>query len=598
MLSFFKIEANRGDVMGFQVDSTDFKSGKVPVKGLLAVVAVGLVAAALAFALTSVFDLKLTFKTIVSALVAIASFIGIIANLEDFLSLIERFTGVELRPKAKSRQVEAPKAKRLRVLAVMPRPLDAPMLMHLADPEKFIGKFQKIKAPADIDFVRPPTFDEFHTKLKNGYDIVHFDGHGSPKTLYFETEDCLKSEIPVKKFAEALKSVSGRRPKLIVLSACEAAGGRKSFAERLHKLTKASVVGFAKRVTIEETSAFSERLYEELGSGKILGEAFDSAVDALREKYPDAAKAARLFGKRSLRLVKPGSKGEVRVEAVEQFGQIFRPKYLKRFVGVFTGDPKRPGRMDMLHTAIRKSINRLEAQNIVLFHGDGGFGKTTLAYEAVRRLAPRFGGGVFWFHGAGKQKIELESFLISTFGTHPELKNKLPSFPSIAPTPQDLSELRTPQQRLTHSQRLEAIVREFLDRMSQQRKRVLVFADGLDYASKEVWNFLLTLPERCFVIATCRKLTDEAQGVPTAILVKEMLPEESLLMLTLHLENERSMSQEDRLRLGEIAELTYGMPLVIFFAAKDVSKKGINRLVKRLLLWYILSLANLLFCNL
>gem|GEM_PF-5167100 len=286
------------------------RPGKASITGLLLAAVAGILLAVMVFALTSALDVKFTAKAILSALVGVGSFIWFISNLEDFLSFIERITGIDLKPEPKpesrSARSEKPKEERLRVLTVMPRPLDAENLWNLADPEKIVEMFQKINAPVDIDFVRPPTFENFRTKLKNGYDVVHFDGHGSRKAILFEKDDGLQVEIPVKKFAEAVKSAE-KRPKLIVLSACETAKGRRPFARRLHEKTKAAVIGFSKEVDLVETGIFSERLYEELGSGRTLGEAFDSAVDALRAEHSDTAKGAKLFGDRLLRLVKPGS---------------------------------------------------------------------------------------------------------------------------------------------------------------------------------------------------------------------------------------------------------------------------------------------------
>jgi hypothetical protein len=66
-----------------------------------------------------------------------------------------------------------------RVLVIVSRPLDLPDLPNLADQWALQNGLRRVQAPAFLKMLRPPTVEGLRSEILNGYDIVHFDGHGA-----------------------------------------------------------------------------------------------------------------------------------------------------------------------------------------------------------------------------------------------------------------------------------------------------------------------------------------------------------------------------------------------------------------------------------
>lgn len=73
---------------------------------------------------------------------------------------------------------EVAASKTLRILVIVSRPLDLPDLPNLADQWALQAGLRRVQAPAYLKMLRPPTVEGLRTEILNGYDIVHFDGHG------------------------------------------------------------------------------------------------------------------------------------------------------------------------------------------------------------------------------------------------------------------------------------------------------------------------------------------------------------------------------------------------------------------------------------
>ena len=69
--------------------------------------------------------------------------------------------------------------KNIRILVIVSRPLDLPDLPNLADQWSLQSGLRRVQAPAYLKMLRPPAMEELRTEILNGYDIVHFDGHGA-----------------------------------------------------------------------------------------------------------------------------------------------------------------------------------------------------------------------------------------------------------------------------------------------------------------------------------------------------------------------------------------------------------------------------------
>ena len=75
----------------------------------------------------------------------------------------------------KSRSQEAA----FRVLVVVSRPLDQKELPTIADQWALVNGLATVKTPAYLHILRPPTIERLRNEILNGYEILHFDGHGS-----------------------------------------------------------------------------------------------------------------------------------------------------------------------------------------------------------------------------------------------------------------------------------------------------------------------------------------------------------------------------------------------------------------------------------
>ncbi|WP_394356926.1 tetratricopeptide repeat protein [Candidatus Methanocrinis natronophilus] len=306
-----------------------------------------------------------------------------------------------------------------------------------------------MKTPAKLDFLRPPTIEHLRTEILGGYDVVHFDGHGSfgrrcpncsglnpPESnicgrcsasledeeaggyLAFEGEDGTVDSLAAEDLARMINAVPGRPTKLVILSACESAkGGEASLLAVLRREGVPAVLGMKEPVPVELTVALSRPLYAFLGAGLEIGEAFCQALSSISklsqsEPGTPAPDIPVLEGEGTrARIVDRPMRGEVVVGRERIFGV---PEY--DFVGEFIrGDPPR-GRKGLLARTVRAL---LAGERLVVLTGQGGIGKSVLGAEAARRIAWRYPGGVFWRSGADIENLGLNELLdgfVNVFG--------------------------------------------------------------------------------------------------------------------------------------------------------------------------------------
>ncbi|MDF0593777.1 tetratricopeptide repeat protein [Methanotrichaceae archaeon M04Ac] len=336
-----------------------------------------------------------------------------------------------------------------RVLVIISRPLDESELPNIADQWALYSGLSAVKTPARLDFLRPPTIEQLRTEILGGYDVVHFDGHGSfgrrcpscsglnpPEGkkcgrcnavleyeeaggyLAFEGEDGTVDSLAAEDLAGMINAVPGRPTKLVILSACESAkGGDASLLAVLTREGVPAVMGMREPVPVELTVALSRPLYAYLGAGNNIKEAFDQARPSLAklpksEEGTPAEEIPILEGDGTgARIVDRPMRGEVVVERERIFGV---PEY--DFVGEFIrGDPPR-GRKGLLARTVR-ALNG--GERLVVLTGQGGIGKSVLGAEAARRIAWRYPGGVFWRSGAEIENMSLNELLdafVNVFG--------------------------------------------------------------------------------------------------------------------------------------------------------------------------------------
>ena len=74
---------------------------------------------------------------------------------------------------------DSPTPQGFLVLVIVSRPLDLQDLPNIADQWSLLGGLRRVNAPAYLKILRPPTVEGLRAEILSGYDIVHFDGHGS-----------------------------------------------------------------------------------------------------------------------------------------------------------------------------------------------------------------------------------------------------------------------------------------------------------------------------------------------------------------------------------------------------------------------------------
>ena len=282
-----------------------------------------------------------------------------------------------------------------RVLTLIARPLDSRELPDIAEARALAEGLASVRAPVYLGFVRPPTPDQLRARLQEGWDVFHFDGHGTAEgggALALEDEDGLEARLPARDLADLLRRCIC--PRLLILSACQSAGGDgHGLAGHLLRETGAgAVIGFRETVSVETTREFLRPLYAALGAGRTVREAVEAARAALPEEERDLPV---LLGERADEpLAPPGRRGEPVIERAPLYGV---PAYAEfRFYGDYLpGDP--PGRKWLLAGLLRAMR---QGERFVVLAGPGGIGKSALAALAAERLVGRFPGGVFWTDGA------------------------------------------------------------------------------------------------------------------------------------------------------------------------------------------------------
>ena len=184
---------------------------------------------------------------------------------------------------------EDPAPPKIRILVIVSRPLDLYDLPNLADQWALQSSLRRVQAPAYLKMLRPTTVECLRTEILNGYDIVHFDGHGAfgrrcpncgslnepaekkcgrcdclledqKASGYFalEREDGLLDALAAEELAEIVISLPESAPKLVFLSACESAkGGEASLQSALLNSGVPAILGMNESVSLTATMALA-----------------------------------------------------------------------------------------------------------------------------------------------------------------------------------------------------------------------------------------------------------------------------------------------------------------------------------------------------
>ena len=342
-----------------------------------------------------------------------------------------------------------PFALPLRVLVLVSRPAGFGFIDPRSISEPLLETLEQIGAGAQVECLYPPTLkalsDRLHDKKLPPVHVLHFDGHGVYDKhlglgyLLFENEKHESDRVDANRLGTLLNRCG---VPLMVLNACQSAKQEDanpyaSVAARLIRAGVGSVLAMNYPVLVTAARKFTAAFYGGLIEGSTVGQAVDRARYALlsdeerhsitrrnnagehieetirlRDWFLPAlyqqAQDPIVFASPSLE-EKRGGQG---VSSPEDGGQGLsstpRAIYDPTFPG---GLPEAPPHG--FHGRAREMLKlerALAEQEIVVLHGFGGIGKTSLAAEAGRWFyrTGRFPGGaafVSFEHGGSLQQL-------------------------------------------------------------------------------------------------------------------------------------------------------------------------------------------------
>ena len=325
----------------------------------------------------------------------------------------------------------------VRVLMVIARPEEAGFIDPRADALALLEALDGLGNAAEVEFLYPPTLAALTKRLRDqnapAIHVVHFDGHGVYDArlglgyLLFENDTHHLNRVDADQLGTLL---SNCKVPLMVLSACQSAMQKEtnpyaSVAARLIRSGVGSVLAMNYSVLVAATKKFVAAFYAGLAHAKTIGQAVEEGRVALH-----ADEDRHSFTRRN-------EKGEL-VEETVRLRDWFLPAlyqqasdpvvFVPQTQPTATAAPKTmppaltdpnlpgglPGASKYGFHGRSRELLRLERafakHAVVVLHGFGGMGKTTLAAEAGRWLyrTRRFLGGaafVSFEHGGSLQQL-------------------------------------------------------------------------------------------------------------------------------------------------------------------------------------------------
>jgi hypothetical protein len=195
-------------------------------------------------------------------------------------------------------------ARPLRVLAAISNPAD--LAEYGLSPVKVEGEralLEKALADQDVqlDFLEPPvTLPSLEAKLRDGYHVLHYVGHGAvgkeqqQSVLYLQQEDETTALVKGRRIG-AMLARQGVRPHLVVLAACESAtvateDAYVALGPQLIQRGVPAVVAMRGKISQASARTFSRTLYERLLAHGVVDLAMNEARSTLvTAECPDAA---------------------------------------------------------------------------------------------------------------------------------------------------------------------------------------------------------------------------------------------------------------------------------------------------------------------
>ena len=194
---------------------------------------------------------------------------------------------------------EVPLQLPLRILYIVSRPEDAGFIDPRVTTKALLAAIDPLGAAVKLDFCRPPTLQRMGEMLReaqqagDGYDVLHFDGHGTflaqqqLGALCFEqsddgTGDSKTDLVPADQLGDLLAQ---HKIPLVVLEACRSAEMKsivfRAVAPRLIQAGVGSVLSMGHAVHVEAAKILLDRFYRELARGTSIGHAVVQGRNAL-----------------------------------------------------------------------------------------------------------------------------------------------------------------------------------------------------------------------------------------------------------------------------------------------------------------------------
>lgn len=466
-----------------------------------------------------------------------------------------------------------------RILVIISRPIDIQDMPNISDQWVLQDALKKIKIPAFLKILHPPTVESLRSEILSGYDIIHFDGYSGfgircpncgglssvqekvcgrcqylldgeieKDYLAFEREDGKLDSLASEELAEIVMSDKESPIKLIFLRITELFNGSK--ASPIKVLLQGNipdVLGISESLPTKTSIIFSMSFYAGLGAGMTITQAFNNALIAT--KHPDNEsqfqKIPVLLGPGKDLMVLPAKvKGKASFEAERVYGLPER-----EFVGDYIrADPPR-GRKGLL-SIVMEALQ--SGERLVVLTGQGGIGKSVLAAEAARRLAWRYPGGVFWRSAADIERLDLDTMLNAFDNVFGLQFRTLP---------------------LDHKRDT------VLNYLRNHDTASLLAVDSAESIKDEsLWRFLEGIPQpSAALVITRERLLREGREIR----ITEMEQEEAVSLLRQEARRrsprwKEHLSSEDEESLNEIARIMNGHPLAIKLTAGLLTSRSLS----------------------
>ncbi|MFQ5857354.1 MAG: CHAT domain-containing protein, partial [Anaerolineae bacterium] len=468
---------------------------------------------------------------------------------QQIAAILERIEeALTEREEAPAPEPEPEPQPALRVLVLLSAPLvdgkgNPVARLDLAQERALIETVLR-ESGADIQVrFRHATAEALRDGVRDGYDVVHFSGHGDLSVLAFEDEHGQLHTIDRGLLARLVR-VGDQAARLVVLNACHS----ESLAEDLTAAGVAHVVAVERDEPVidEAAIAFARDFYHALARGFTLEAAFEEGRDAVASAADLGVRAVAEEVK--FRLL-PGDRdhdaplaeeGEGRGGYVEE-GRLTAPINLPTPLDIFVGREREMW-----------EINRQLSQGrLVTLTGTGGVGKTELARETARwhQARGRFPDGVF--------VVELE-----------EARGPAAILTQIATT-----------LRLERAESAEDVAKTL------GRRQMLLVLDNLDDAlhadlrgARELLETLVTRTEAPRFLVTSRQPVGRPRWENVYHVERLRIPADWKLFTDLSVNVGYRWHPGDEAALDEVLHFLDGLPLAIVLTAAQLSETNLAQL--------------------